>query len=298
LNAAALVVFLVAGADKAVPLKAVLEGPREPDQLPAQLIQPEGGRLVWLLDRPAAARLGPDRSGEEVGLAMAGVVFLFDVDNTLLDNDGVIADLRRHLGRTVGHERQQRYWEIFEQLRVELGYADYLGALQRYRIEHPRDPHLLTVSSFLVNYPFANRLYPNSLDAVMHCQQWGPTVILSDGDVVFQPRKVERSGLGELFEGNVLIYVHKEHELDDVERRYPAEHYVLVDDKIRILSAVKKVWGSRVTTVFPRQGHYALDAAEVGKYPPADVTLERIGDLMGHDRQGLLRAARPPSETA
>jgi hypothetical protein len=229
---------------------------------------------------------------------MAGVVFLFDVDNTLLDNDGVIADLRRHLGRTVGHERQQRYWEIFEQLRVELGYADYLGALQRYRIEHPRDPHLLTVSSFLVNYPFANRLYPNSLDAVTHCQQWGPTVILSDGDVVFQPRKVERSGLGELFEGNVLIYVHKEHELDDVERRYPAEHYVLVDDKIRILSAVKKVWGSRVTTVFPRQGHYALDAAEVGKYPPADVTLERIGDLMGHDRQGLLRAARPPSETA
>ncbi|HWW92613.1 MAG TPA: HAD family hydrolase [Vicinamibacteria bacterium] len=229
---------------------------------------------------------------------MAGVVFLFDVDNTLLDNDGVIADLRRHLGRTVGHERQQRYWEIFEQLRVELGYADYLGALQRYRIEHPRDPHLLTVSSFLVNYPFANRLYPNSLDAVTHCQQWGPTVILSDGDVVFQPRKVERSGLGELFEGNVLIYVHKEHELDDVERRYPAEHYVLVDDKIRILSAVKKAWGSRVTTVFPRQGHYALDAAEVGKYPPADVTLERIGDLMGHDRQGLLRAARPPSETA
>jgi hypothetical protein len=224
---------------------------------------------------------------------MAGVVFLFDVDNTLLDNDQVIADLRRHLGRTVGHERQQRYWEIFEQLRLELGYADYLGALQRYRIEHPRDPHLLTVSSFLVNYPFANRLYPNSLDAVTHSQQWGPTVILSDGDVVFQPRKVERSGLGELFEGNVLIYVHKEHELDDVEGRYPAEHYVLVDDKIRILSAVKKVWGSRVTTVFPRQGHYALDAAEVGKYPPADVTLERIGDLMGHDRQGLLRAARP-----
>ena len=224
---------------------------------------------------------------------MAGVVFLFDVDNTLLDNDRVIADLRRRLGRTVGHERQQRYWEIFEQLRVELGYADYLGALQRYRIEHPRDPHLLTVSSFLVNYPFANRLYPNSLDAVTHCQQWGPTVILSDGDVVFQPRKVERSGLGELFEGNVLIYVHKEHELDDVERRYPAEHYVLVDDKIRILTAVKKAWGSRVTTVFPRQGHYALDAAEVGQYPPADMTLERIGDLLGHDRPGLLGAARP-----
>jgi FMN phosphatase YigB (HAD superfamily) len=226
---------------------------------------------------------------------MAGVVFLFDVDNTLLDNDRVIADLRRHLERTVGHERQQRYWEIFEQLRVELGYADYLGALQRYRIENPRDPRLLTVSSFLVNYPFANRLYPNSLDAVSHCRQWGPTVILSDGDVVFQPRKVECSGLGELFEGNVLIYVHKEHELDDVEGRYPADHYVLVDDKIRILSEVKKAWGTRVTTVFPRQGHYALDAEAVSRYPPADVTLERIGDLLGHDRQGLLAAARPSS---
>jgi FMN phosphatase YigB (HAD superfamily) len=231
-----------------------------------------------------------------VGLAMAGVVFLFDVDNTLLDNDRVIADLRRHLERTVGPERQQRYWEIFEQLRVELGYADYLGALQRYRIEHPRDPHVFTVSSFLVNYPFANRLYPNSLDAVSHCRQWGPTVILSDGDVVFQPRKVECSGLGELFGGNVLIYVHKEHELDDVEGRYPADHYVLVDDKVRILSAVKKAWGSRVTTVFPRQGHYALDAEVVKRYPPADVTLERIGDLLGHDRQGLLAAARPSSE--
>jgi FMN phosphatase YigB (HAD superfamily) len=227
---------------------------------------------------------------------MAGVVFLFDVDNTLLDNDRIIADLRRHLERTVGHERQQRYWEIFEELRVELGYADYLGALQRYRIENPRDPRLLTVSSFLVNYPFANRLYPNSLDAVSHCRQWGPTVILSDGDVVFQPRKVERSGLGELFEGNVLIYVHKEHELDDVEGRYPAEHYVLVDDKIRILSEVKKAWGPRVTTVFPRQGHYALEADAVSRYPPADVTLERIGDLLSHDRPGLLAAARPRTD--
>src|SRR5574341_2148561 len=187
------------------------------------------------------------------------VVFLFDVDNTLLDNDRVVADLMRYLEREVGHERQHRYWEIFEALRSELGYADYLGALQRYRIEYPRDPHLLTVSSYLVNYPFANRLFPGSLDVLDHCKAWGAVVILSDGDVVVQPRKVERSGLFEADEGNVLIYVHKERELDDVERRFPAEHYVLVDDKVRILTSVKALWASRVTTVFPRQGHYATD---------------------------------------
>src|SRR5439155_12281560 len=173
------------------------------------------------------------------------VVFLLDVDNTLLDNDRVAEDLKRHLTREVGAQRQERYWAIFEELRVELGYADYLGALQRYRVENPRDPRLLTVSHFLVNYPFANRLYPNSLDVIEHVKQWGPAVILSDGDVVFQPRKVECSGLFEAVDGNVLIYVHKEQELQDVEERYPASRYVLVDDKLRILDAVKKVWGAR-----------------------------------------------------
>lgn len=220
------------------------------------------------------------------------VVFLFDVDNTLLDNDRVIADLMRYLEREVGHERQQRYWEIFETLRAELGYADYLGALQRYRVEHPRDPHLLTVSSYLANYPFANRIYPNALDVIDRCKEWGPVVILSDGDVVFQPRKVERSGLFEAVEKNVLIYVHKELELDDVEHRYPAAHYVMVDDKIRILAAIKQVWDARVTTVFPRQGHYALDAQTVATYPPADVTIERIGELLNYDLSTLLAAAR------
>ena len=223
----------------------------------------------------------------------APFVFLFDVDNTLLDNDRVTANLKRHLEREVGPERQQRYWMIFEQLRGELGYADYLGALQRYRIEHPRDPNLLTVSHFLMNYPFANRLFPNSLDVVEHCKQWGTPVILSDGDVVFQPRKIERSGLFEAMDGNVLIYVHKEHELDDVEQRYPAEHYVLIDDKVRILAAVKKVWGARVTTVFVRQGHYAHDPKAVNSYPPADVSIERIGDLLAYDLHTLRGAARP-----
>ena len=220
------------------------------------------------------------------------VVFLFDVDNTLLDNDRITADLQRHLEREVGHERQQRYWAIFEQLRTELGYADYLGALQRYRMEYPRDPHLLTVSSFLVNYPFANRLFPNSLDAIDHVKQWGPAAILSDGDVVFQPRKVERSGLFDAVDKNVLIYIHKEQELDDVERRYPAKHYVLADDKLRILTAVKRVWGLRVTTVFPRQGHYARDPQTLASHPPADVSLDRIGELLNYDLPELRSKAR------
>ena len=217
---------------------------------------------------------------------MTPLVFLLDVDNTLIDNDRIAADLKRHLTREVGAERQERYWAIFEALRTELGYADYLGALQRYRIEHPRDPHLLAVSSFLVNYPFANRLYPESLDVLEHLAAWGPTVILSDGDVVFQPRKIECSGLFDAVGGRVLIYIHKERELDDVERRFPAERYVLVDDKVRILAAVKKAWGVRLTTVFPRQGHYA-HAPDVAKYPPADITIERIGELLRYDRSAF-----------
>jgi FMN phosphatase YigB (HAD superfamily) len=224
-------------------------------------------------------------------IARHPVVFLVDVDNTLIDNDHIAADLKRHLEREIGRERQERYWAIFEELRTELGYADYLGALQRYRVEHPRDPHVLTVSSFMVNYPFANRLYPSSLDVLEHFRAWGPTVILSDGDAVFQPRKIERSGLQDIVDGDVLIYIHKERELDDVERRYPADHYVLVDDKLRILTAVKRVWERRVTTVFPRQGHYAHDPQALATYPPPDLTVERIGDLLAHDLPALLAAA-------
>ena len=214
-------------------------------------------------------------------------VFLFDVDNTLLDNDRVTADLKRHLESEVGPERARRYWENFETLRAELGYADYLGALQRYRIEYPRDSHLLAVSYFLMRYPFANRLFPGSIDAVEHAGRSGTAVILSDGDVVFQPHKVYRSGLYEVFHGNVLIYVHKEQELEDVEQRYPAEHYVMVDDKLRILTAIKNVWKSRVTTVFVRQGHYALDQRALAEYPPADLSIERIGELVNCDPAAL-----------
>jgi FMN phosphatase YigB (HAD superfamily) len=215
----------------------------------------------------------------------AGIVFLFDVDNTLLDNDQVIADLGKYLKREIGPERAQRYWTLFEQLRTRVGYADYLGALQRYRSEYPHDVSLLAVSRFLIDYPFANRLFSDSLDVIEHVNQWGVAVLLTDGDVVFQPRKVDRSGLYETVGGCALIYVHKEHELADVEARYPAVHYVMVDDKLRILTAIKKIWGRRVTTVFVRQGHYALDPKILATYPAADVSIERIGDLLNYDLQ-------------
>jgi len=207
-------------------------------------------------------------------------VFLLDVDNTLLDNDAVIADLRRHLVDAFGADCDERYWQIFEQLRTELGYADYLGALQRYRIERPLEAHVLRISLFLLHYPFADRVYPWALDAIRYLRTRGRAVILSDGDVVFQPRKIERSGLWAAVDGEVLIYIHKEQMLDDVERRYPARRYVMVDDKLRILAAMKSVWGDRLTTVFVRQGHYAHDAAHLTGFPPADVTVERIGDLV------------------
>jgi len=224
------------------------------------------------------------------------VVFLLDVDNTLLDNDRVQDDLRNHLEREFGAASRDRYWAIFEALRTELGYADYLGALQRYRCQEVsgamNDPRLLLMSSFLVDYPFADRLYPGALDVIAHLRTWGLTVILSDGDVVFQPRKIQRSGLWEAVEGRVLIYIHKEQMLVDLEQRYPARHYVMVDDKLRILAAMKKILQDRLTTVFPCQGHYALDPHNLSAYPPADLAIERIGDLLNYDFPALTRPAR------
>jgi FMN phosphatase YigB (HAD superfamily) len=206
-------------------------------------------------------------------------LFLFDVDNTLLNNDAVQDDLGEHLESEFGRPARERYWAIFETLRSELGYADYLGALQRYRLEDPDDPQLLRMSGFLIDYPFESRLYPGALRAIAHCRRVGPTAILSDGDVVFQPRKVTRSGLWDAVEGRVMIYLHKEQMLEAVERRYPARHYVMVDDKLRLLAAMKKIWGARLTTIFVRQGHYALDLASISSYPAADLTVEKIGEL-------------------
>jgi FMN phosphatase YigB (HAD superfamily) len=211
------------------------------------------------------------------------IVFLVDVDNTLVDNDGIQQDLKDHLEQTYGRAARDRYWTILEDLMTELGYRDYIGALQRFRVEHPREIELLAMSSFLMDYRFADRLYPDALRVLQRLRSLGPTVILSDGDVVFQPRKVEHAGIARVADGDVLIYIHKEEALDDVERRFPAAHYVLVDDKLRILDAVKQVWGERVTTVFPRQGQYAHDAKVISALPPADVTIERIGDLLDLD---------------
>lgn len=219
------------------------------------------------------------------------LVFLLDVDNTLLDNDRVIADLHAHLELEFGTASAARYWAIFEGLRGELGYADYLGALQRYRVDgelgQGSDPRLLQMSTFLIDYPFADRLYPRALDVIEHLNTVGPTVILSDGDVVFQPRKVRRSGLWDAVSGRVLIYIHKEQMLDVVQRHHPARHYVMVDDKLRILTAMKQVMQDHLTTVFPRQGHYALDPAVIAAYPVADLTIERIGDLLEADIRSL-----------
>ena len=220
------------------------------------------------------------------------VVFLFDVDNTLLDNDRVQDDLRNHLEHEFRTETRDHYFSILEDLYAELGYADYLGALQRYRLENQCDTRLLLMSSFLVDYPFVDRLYPGALNALEHACTFGKTVILSDGDVVFQPRKVERSGLWDAVEGRVLIYVHKEQMLADVERHYPARHYIMIDDKLRILTAMKRIWGDRLTTVWPRQGHYALDCKIIAAYPPADLAIESICDLADYDLPALLGAAK------
>ena len=219
------------------------------------------------------------------------IVFLFDVDNTLLDNDRSVEDLRLHIEREFGAKSRDRYFAILEDLRAELGYTDYLGALQRYRVEKECDPRLLAMSSFLLDYPFKNCLYPRALDILEHTSRLGQTVILSDGDVVFQPRKVQRSGLWEAVGGRVLIYIHKEQMLGEVERLCPALHYVMVDDKLRILAAMKTIWQDRLTTVFPRQGHYALDPRNIAAYPPADITLEHIGDLADYGLAAFLGAS-------
>jgi len=220
--------------------------------------------------------------------AQHDLVFLFDVDNTLLDNDRVQGDLFRHLTREFGPKARDRYVAIFEELRTELGYADYLGALERYRLENLHDPRLLHMATWLVDYPFAKRLYPGSLEVIRRCRRWGQVAILSDGDAVFQPIKVERSGLWRAFGGHVLIFVHKEQELDAVERFYPAKHYVMVDDKLRILQAIKDIWNERVTTVFPKQGHYALDKKSIAKYRPADISISGIRNMLDFKRAAFL----------
>jgi FMN phosphatase YigB (HAD superfamily) len=220
------------------------------------------------------------------------IVFLLDVDNTLLDNDTAQSDYISEILRTVSAQAAQRYSVIFQDIVKELGYTDYLGALQRYRLEDMHDPKLLHFSSYLLDYNFATLLYPRALKVIEYLRLHGTVVLLTDGDVVFQPRKIMRSGLWDAVEGNVLVCIHKEQELRQVEERFPAQHYVMVDDKLRLLTAIKGHWRERVTTVFVRQGHYTAYPIELADYPPADITLERIGDLLNCGVNVILQAAK------
>ena len=218
------------------------------------------------------------------------VIFLFDVDNTLLDNDRMKGDLSAHVEAVFGKKADEQLWALYEEERAKHGYADFLGTLEKFRLAHLEDPRVLRFSNWVMDYPFIERLYPDALGAVRHVRQWGLPVILTDGDGVFQPHKLERAGLLDAFGGHVLNYVHKEEELESVRQAYPAEHYVLIDDKLSLLDAVKKAWGDRVTTIFPRQGHYANDAKTLTSFPPADIEIACIADLMEHDFSTLVAA--------
>jgi FMN phosphatase YigB (HAD superfamily) len=216
-------------------------------------------------------------------LARNGVVILLDVDNTLLDNDRFVADLGDRLEQLFGAAERERYWTIFAELRGELGYADYLTALQKFRIGLGNDPQLLLMSAFLLEYPFAERLYPRALETVVHLSTLGQTVILSDGDIVFQPRKIQRSGLWNAVDGRVIVGLHKERSLDDMRRRFPASRYVMVDDKPQLLVAMKRLLGTQLTTVFVRQGHYAAEARDAVFDPAPDVCIDHVAELLERD---------------
>ena len=224
-------------------------------------------------------------------LSEGDVVFLLDVDNTLLDNDRFGEDLGTRLEQAFGAVQRDRYWAIFTALREELSYADYLTALEKFRVGLDDNPDLLEMSSYMLEYPFANRLYPRALAAIAHLSALGLAVVLSDGDVVFQPRKIQRSGIWDAVQGRVLIYVHKERALDAMQRRYPARHYVMVDDKVQLLAAMKRSLGQKLTTVFVHQGHYASQSANTVMDPPPDLEIERIGDLLDHDLSEFLAAS-------
>jgi len=225
---------------------------------------------------------------EDVAVSVQSATFLVDVDDTLLDNDRIRDDLERYLDGEYGPDARAAYWTIQERRFVELGYRDYLGAVQEWWESESLDPRVLAVSEYLLEYPFADRLYPRALDVLSRLCGVGPTVVLTDGDAVFQPRKVSRAGVAQAVDG-VLVYAHKEEELDDVERRYPAERYVLVDDKVRILAAAKRHWGDRVTTVLPLQGQFANDPDLAAAHPAPDVTVDAISDLLDLDVQDLVR---------
>ncbi|MEO8742820.1 MAG: HAD family hydrolase [Lysobacteraceae bacterium] len=218
-------------------------------------------------------------------LISGDTVFLLDVDNTLLDNDRFSADLRARLTQDFGAPENERYWTIYDALRNQRGYADYLDALQEFRAGHDGDPKMSLLSAFLLEYPFADRFYPHTMKAIAHLRSLGLPVVLSDGDIVFQPRKIQRSGIWDAVDGRVMICVHKQRSLVQMQQRFPAAHYVMVDDKPQLLAEMKQLMGETLTTVFVRQGHYAAESVNIRIEPAPDHTIERIGDLCNFDLQ-------------
>jgi FMN phosphatase YigB (HAD superfamily) len=226
--------------------------------------------------------------------ALHDIVFLFDVDNTLLDNDAISADLDAHVANAFGDAGRKLYREIYEALRDRVGYADYLGAIQQFRVRCGDEVRAQDLGAYLLEYPFADRLYPRALEAIAHVSRFGTAIVLSDGDAVLQPRKISASGIADAVDGRVLVYVHKETMLADVERRFPARRYVIVEDKLRVIQALKEHWRERLTTVFVRQGHYANGLEIAARYPAAQIALDGIGDLLTLDADNFhLESATP-----
>jgi len=228
-------------------------------------------------------------SGSARDAALDPVFFLVDVDNTLFDNDRFAVELSAHLEKSFNVAERERYWSLHKKRWAEFGISDYLGTMQQFRQGLQNDPSLLQMSSFLLDFPFGDLLYPHALEVVKHMRSLGPASALSDGDMVFQPRKLQHSGIFDAFHGNALIYEHKQHELDLLQQRFPAQRYVMIDDKPNILADMKKVLGDRLTTVFVRQGRYAADASPELRSAP-DMKIDAIADLLRYTREDFALA--------
>ncbi len=222
---------------------------------------------------------------------MPTLVFLIDVDNTLIDNDAVKKDLDEHITVELGPALAARFWEIYEQARKERETVDIPLALSRLRTQTSLadmdEQTYLHVHSIFDNYPFFERLYPGTLETLHYLRTLGLTVIVSDGDRFFQAEKIFASNLAEAVEGRVLIYIHKQQHLDEIVRQYPADHYVMIDDKPEILADTKELWGKRVTTAFVQQGKYAAEQKPPNFAP--DISVLHIADLRNYSATQFLQ---------
>jgi hypothetical protein len=221
---------------------------------------------------------------------MDDLVFLLDVDNTLLDNDRAKEDMAARVEDLVGAERAARWWELYEQVRQETDVVDYPRTLTRYRAVFPDEPRFPHLADFILGLPYAGYVYPGALETLTYLRTLGTTVIVSDGDAVYQAAKIARAGLAAAVDDHVLIFLHKEGRIEDVRQRYPAEHYLLIDDKLRILARLKGILGDLVTTLHVAQGHYA--SSERGIYPAADLEVPSIAAVRQLGREVFLGGGR------